>query len=66
LRFAPAFAELRRGTAKRLQTLTGEALESDEAAASEYIFLRTASVLETPSAWPWLFPSPWQLVLAWD
>jgi hypothetical protein len=28
-----------------------EALESDEAAASEYI-LRTASVLVTPSAWP--------------
>lgn len=40
---------------------TGEALESDEAAASEYIFLRTASVLASPSARLRLFPSPWLL-----
>ena len=50
-------------TAKRLQPLTGEALESDEAAASEYIFLRTASMLVSPSEWLWLFPSPWLLLL---
>ena len=30
---------------------------------SEYIFLRTVSVLVSPSAWLWLFPSPWQLPL---
>ena len=29
----------------------GEELELDEAAASEYIFLRTGSVLVSPSAW---------------
>ena len=41
----------------------GEGPDSDEAAASEYIFLRTASVLVSPSAWLWLFPSLWQLLL---
>ena len=31
--------------------LTGEALESGEAAVSENIFLRTVSMLASPSAW---------------
>ena len=39
----------------------GEALESDEAAASEYIFLRTAWLLVSPSAWLWPFRLLWQL-----
>ena len=33
---------------------TVAALESDGGAASDYIFLRTASVLLSPSASPWL------------
>src|SRR5438477_12437568 len=32
-------------------SITGEALESDEAAVSENIFLRTVSMLASPSAW---------------
>src|SRR5438874_11275499 len=32
-------------------SITGEALESDEAAVSENIFLRTVSMLALPSAW---------------
>ena len=39
----------------------GEELESDEAAASECIFLRTVSVLVKPSAWLWLCRWLWEL-----
>ena len=41
-------------------TVSGEALVWGEAAASEYIFLHTAWLLQSPSEWLWPFRSLWQ------